>query len=716
LKQKQQVFTSEHVFLSIILNPSPTSHLIPYFSVPVCMKNFPLYILLALLWYSCGTTQKLKTGDQAFEQKSYAIAVTLYKSEFSTEQVPQFKAQKAFRIGESYRAINNTKEAEKWYNEATKLNYPDAMARYNLALMLMANEKYDAAINEFKTYANEDPQFKMKAFDMVRACENAKRLSQQKTNVVIENPELNTSANEYAPVFYEQKDIIFSSDRGEALGAETYGWTGEKFSDLFISKREKDGSYRSVTRFADNLNTSINEGTPTFNKNFTEMYFTRCGTEGKSKSKRDDYCAVFKSMRDFDGTWSEPEKMLFFSDSVNVGQPFLSPDGKFLLLVTDAPGGYGGKDIWITYPEFDGWGEPQNLGNEINTAGNDMFPHIADDGTLYFASDGHPGMGALDLFSARKDGKAWKEPVNLKPPINSGADDFGIIIEKSKPANADDFVKRVGYFTSSRPNGKGGDDIYKFTERNENIFTLQAFVFEKVFENPNDPNSKVVDFKQIEGAEVSLKKYALALQPVATQKTDKNGMTKFDLEAESDYLVSASKEGYFKKSANTSTKGKKDETKVNVVLQVKIILDKIYEEKEIVIPNIYYDYDKATLRPESETVLDTLITLLQENPTVKLEIGSHTDSRGSDSYNEKLSQGRAESVVRYLISKGIVLERLTAKGYGETKLVNHCANNVKCTEEEHQQNRRTTFKVLAEKFIIESVTPDDIKVDKKPGE
>jgi outer membrane protein OmpA-like peptidoglycan-associated protein/tetratricopeptide (TPR) repeat protein len=677
------------------------------------MKKFFLYIIpAAILWHSCGSTQKIKTGDQAFEQKSYAIAVTLYKSEFNTEQSPQMKAQKAFRIGESYRAMNNTKEAEKWYNEAVKLNYPDPMARYNLALMLMANEKYDAAISEFKVYGNEDPQNKFKAFDMVRACENAKRSAQQKTNITITNLDFNSTANEYAPVFYENKDIVFSSDRGEAVGNETYGWTGEKFSDLFISKREKDGSYRSVSRFADNLNTIKNEGTPTFNKNFTEMYFTRCGVQ--IKSKKDDYCAIYRSTREFDGTWNIAEKIPFFSDSVNVGQPCLSPDGKFMLLVSDAPGGYGGKDIWITYLEFDGWGEPQNLGNEINTSGNEMFPYIAEDGTLYFASDGHPGMGGLDLFSARKEGNIWKEPVNLKPPINSGADDFGIIIEKLKPAHADDFVKRIGYFTSSRAGGKGGDDIYKFSERNENIFTLQVFVFEKVFEKPNDPNSKVIDFRQLEGAEVSLKKYALALQPIATLKTDKNGIAKFELDAETDYLISATKDGYFKKSATTTTKGKKDESKVNIVIQVKIVLDKIYEEKEIVIPNIYYDYDKTTLRPESELILDTLVALLQENPTIKLEIGSHTDSRGSDSYNEKLSQGRAESVVRYLISKGIDLNRVSAKGYGESRLVNHCANNVKCTEEEHQQNRRTTFKVLSEKFIIESVTPSEIKVDKKP--
>lgn len=675
---------------------------------------FTVIGISAFLLYSCGVSQKLKTGDQAFEQKSYAVAATLYKSEFNTEHAPQIKAYKAFRIAESYRLLNNTREAEKWYNEAVRLGYPNSLARYYLALMLMANEKYDAAINEFKSYANEDPINKLKAFDMIRACENAKRLLQQKTNITIENLEINTSANEYHPVFYEKnRDIIFSSDRGDALGTEIYGWTGEKYSDLFISKREKDGTYRTVVRFTDNLNTARNEGTPTFNRSYTEMYFTRCGTEGKSKNKGDDFCAIYKSLRDFDGSWGMPEKVTFFSDTVNVGQPFLSPDGKYLIITSDAPGGYGGKDLWICYPEFDGWSEPQNLGNEINTAGNEMFPYVAEDGTLYFASDGHPGMGALDIFSARREGQLWKQPVNLKPPINSGADDFALIIEKTKPSHADDFIKRIGYFTSSRQGGKGGDDIYKFVEQNENIYTLQVYVFEKVFEKPGDPNSKVVDFKEIEGVDVTLKKYSLALQPLATQKTDKNGMTRFELEPETDYLVSAFKEGYFKKSANTTTKGKKDETKVNIILQVKMILDKIYEEKEIVIPNIYYDYDKTTLRPESEIVLDTLVALLLENPTVKLEIGSHTDSRGSDSYNEKLSQGRAESVVRYLISKGIDINRLIAKGYGESRLVNHCGNNVKCSEEEHQQNRRTTFKVLSEKFIIESVTPTEIKVDRK---
>jgi peptidoglycan-associated lipoprotein len=677
-------------------------------------NTFCYFILLiaVIAVSSCSSTQKLKTGDQAFEQKSYAVAAGLYKSEYSVEQVPQFKAQKAFRIGESYRLINNTKDAEKWYFEATKLQYPDAMARYYLATMLMANEKYEAAINEFKTYGNEDPSNKMKAFEMVRACENARRLMQQKTNVVIENLDINTASNEYAPVFYLGKDLVFSSDRGDALGSETYGWTGEKYSDLFLSRREKDGSYKSISNFSDFINTGRNEGTPTFNKNYTEMYFTRCGVEGKSKSKKDDYCAILKSTRDADDNWSYPEIVPFFSDSVNVGQPYLSPDGKYLLFVaTDAPSGYGGRDIYISYAEWGEWGEPQNLGSVINTSGNEMFPHVADDGTLYFASDGHAGMGGLDIFSAKKDGKIWKDPVNLLPPVNSGADDFGLIIEKSKPADSDDFIKRSGFFTSSRGSGKGGDDLYKFIERNENIFILNVFVFEKVFEVPNDPNSKVIDFRQVESADVELKKYGLALQPAGSKKTDKNGMAKFELEAETDYFLAATKEGYFKKSANTTTKGKKDESKVNIVVQVKIVLEKIYEEKEIVIPNIYYDYDKTTLRPESETILDTLIQLLEENPTVKLEIGSHTDSRGSKEYNEKLSLGRAESVVKYLISKGVNLNRLTAKGYGENNPVNKCVDGVKCTEEEYQENRRTTFKVLAEKFIIESVKPDEIRLD-----
>lgn len=663
------------------------------------------------MWGACATTQKLKTGDQAFEQKSYAIAAALYKSEYSTEPVEQYKAQKSFRIGESYRALNNTKDAEKWYAEALKLNYPDVITRFHYANMLMANEKYDQAITEFKKYANEDPINKLNAFEKVKSCEKAKSLLAKKSNIELENLAINSSANEYAPVFFENKELIFSSDRTDALGTETFGWTGEKYSDLFISVKEDDGSYKKLVPFGTNINTGRNEGTPTFGKNFTEMYFTRCGTEIKSKSKRDDYCTIFKSYRDFDGLWSEPEKLIFFSDTVNVGQPFVSPDDKFLLLTSDAPGGYGGKDIWICYPEYEGWGDPVNLGSAINTSGNEMFPHVGTDGTLYFSSDGHPGLGALDIFAARKDGNVWKDPTNLKPPINSGADDFAMIIEKSKPENSEDLIKQSGYFTSTRTGGNGGDDIYKFIERNENIFTLNALVFEKVYENPNDPNSKVLDFKQVVGADVTLKKYSLALKPVATVKTDKNGIARFDLEAENDYLVTAEKEGYFKRSENTTTKGKGDLSKVNITIQVKIILEKIYEEKEITLSNIYYDYDKTNLRTASEQVLDTLIALLEENPTVKLEIGSHTDSRGSKNYNDVLSQGRAESVVKYLISKGIHFNRLTAKGYGESKLVNRCADNVNCSEEEHQENRRTTFKVLSEKFVIESVQPEKIKTE-----
>ena len=404
----------------------------------------------------------------------------------------------------------------------------------------------------------------------------------------------------------------------------------------------------------------------------------------------------------------------FFADTINFGNPYLSKDGNMILMASDALNGYGGKDLYVSYWEQGTWGEPKNLGSNINTKGDDMFPWLDEEGTLYFASNGHPGMGGLDIFSAEKDGKIWKDPVNLKPPINSGADDFAIVFDKIKPKDENDAVRSSGFFSSSREGGKGADDLYRFVLANKNIFLLDGIVLEKIFEDPSDPNSPVVDFQPVENAHLSLKKYDRGFKVVDTISSSKFGKFQMDLDAESNYSLFTEKEGFFNKSMEVSSKGLKDPKNVLITIKVRVLLERIYEEKEIILSNIYYDYDKTTLRDESKIVLDTLWGMLETNPDIFVEIGSHTDSRGSNSYNEVLSQGRAESVVKYLIQKGIDFKRLGAKGYGETKLINHCADDVECTEEEHQENRRTTFKVVSEDMIINSIRPEDVRVDPAP--
>ncbi|MDX2001926.1 MAG: OmpA family protein [Chitinophagales bacterium] len=673
--------------------------------------NALVYTLVGvLLFVSCSTTSKIKTADQAFNMKSYSIAATMFKTEYGAEDEPKKKAEKAFKAAESYRFNNQPKEAEKWYEEAVRLGY-DPVATLNYALVLKSNEKYQRAIEQFTNYAKLDPFNKQRALDEIKSCQLALKWQKEKDNIELVNLKaINSNANDYGPVFDQSRNIIFTSDRVESTGNDTYGWTGEKYMDLFLAKRETDGAYTSLVPFSTAINSGANDGVPSFTADNSEMYFTRCGSQGKE----DDFCGLFYSSIQSLGGWSDPQPLKFFDiDTINVGQPFVFRDGSALLFASNAPGGYGGKDLYIVRRTPEGWTKPVNLGTAINTAGDEMFPYLDEEGTLYFASSGLPGLGGLDIFAAAKKGDEWTEPQNLKLPINSGSDDFGLIMEKIKPANANDPVRQIGYFTSNRPGGLGKDDIYQFTLSNENLYVMDGIVLEKIFADPKNPNSKVIDFKPIDSATVTLFKLENGMKDMGSVYTDKNGKFKYDLEKNSNYSVSGKKDGFLKRTVDATTKGKRDLKNTVITVKVRILLERIYEEKDITIPNIYYDYDSTALRKESEVVLDTIVNMMKDNPEIKVQIGSHTDSRGSDEYNAVLSQGRAESVVRYLISKGINPQRLTAKGYGESMLINKCANDVTCTEEEHQENRRTTFRILSEKFIIESITPENIPVDEK---
>jgi peptidoglycan-associated lipoprotein len=405
-------------------------------------------------------------------------------------------------------------------------------------------------------------------------------------------------------------------------------------------------------------------------------------------------------------SWVEPEKLKLFADTINVGHPSLSPDGKMLVVASDAANGFGGKDLYYFLKTDTGWSAPYNLGTNINTKGDEVFPWLDEKGNLYYASNGLPGMGSLDIFRAVREKKGWKEPTNLEAPINSGADDFGYIIEKYKPTSINDEVLKAGYFSSNRAGGKGSDDIYSFSERWVNYFVLNGLVQEKSYLQADNPDSELKGMKAIDKVMLVIKSDVDSITLVSNAA----GIFTTPLKTETDYKLTAYKPGYFSNTGTFSTNGKRNQDSTYIYIPTAIELNRIFPQKEIVIPNIYYDYNKATLRDESKLVLDSILIFFSDNKDLAIEIGSHTDSRGSDSYNEKLSQARAQSVVDYLILKGVEQSRLTAKGYGETKLTNQCANGVECTEEEHQKNRRTTFRILGSSKVIESTTPEDIKV------
>jgi outer membrane protein OmpA-like peptidoglycan-associated protein len=302
----------------------------------------------------------------------------------------------------------------------------------------------------------------------------------------------------------------------------------------------------------------------------------------------------------------------------------------------------------------------------------------------------------------------------MKYPVNSGGDDFGWIFEKVNPLDKYK-IKSQGYFVSNRPGGKGHDDIYRFVEQKVKVYLVKGDVVEKKFEREGDPNSRIIGYTPLPRVEVSWvvsdSSGNIISKAQQTVKSDTTGSFRFIADAEKIYRISAARTDYFSKSEQASTMGFLTIEKDTITATVRIILDRIYKDVQVNISNIYYDYNKANIRADAALVLDTLVTLLKENPTVKVEIGSHTDSRGKDAYNMRLSQSRAQSVVDYLIKNGIDAQRLTAKGYGESQLTNDCDDGKKCTEEQHQANRRTTFKVLSEAFSIESKEPEKIIQD-----
>lgn len=368
----------------------------------------------------------------------------------------------------------------------------------------------------------------------------------------------------------------------------------------------------------------------------------------------------------------------------------------------------------LTKIEDGSWGNPQNLGPGINTPGDEEFPQLNTDGKLYFASNGQEGMGGFDIFSAAKLNKQWSNVQNLRAPINSGADDFALVFDKVKPEDQYK-IKSQGYFVSNRPGGKGKDDIYFFVEEKAKVFLVKGDVVEKRFEKAGDPNSNVVGFTAMPSLDVTLQMLDGKGNPVPNSqriiKSDNNGKFQFLVETDRTYKISASKQDYFTRSETASTNDFQKQDKDTVTAPVRLVLDKIYKNVQVNISNIYYDYNKANIRPDAAKVLDTLVNVLKENPNVKVEIGSHTDSRGKDAYNMRLSQARAQSVVDYLVQHGIDSTLLGAKGYGETQPVNKCTNGVKCTEEEFQANRRTTFKVTSAEFTIQSIVPEKIVQD-----
>ena len=673
-------------------------------------KTVLCYFMLLLL-SACSYTLKIKDGATAYERKQFAIAAPLLEKEFGRAKTRKEKGQLAYLLGDSYRRIGQDEKSLSWFEAAYSNNF-GADALKAQAFTLKKLERYAAARDVFKNLGIEigSPYEYRKEITAATIAEGW--LKERPNNGwSMEAVPFNSAQNDFAPVFFPDGRLVFTSDRNMIVGKENYRWTGNKFMDIFIAEPKS----ASPQTFESQWNTAGNEGTPCFNKTATEAFFVRAAGAYKGD---DAFCKIYFSDKNrTDALWSVPVPLPFQKEKINYFHPALSADGNTLYYACNDPEGWGGFDLWSAQrnPKTEtGWDEPKLLPRSVNTLSNELFPSFDAD-TLYFASDGHTGMGGLDVFRTYKSEKnAWSPPQNLKSPINSGADDFSFIVENGKlktesekPSKPGDFIK-AGYFTSNRPleSAKGGDDIYRFEQRvpppkPPKVDTvppkplvykivLEGYVLEKIYSDPANPNSKILGRKPLTGATIQAE--WSGKKQLFTVKED--GFFKMELAENTDYNFNATLAGYLANSAKFSTKGiAKDPTNPVQTFEIEIVLDQIFRNREIVLENIYYDYDKWDIRPDAEPTLNRLAEVLRQNADIRIQLGSHTDCRGNDAYNQSLSQRRAESAVNYLISKGIDASRLSAKGYGESQPADLCSCS-SCSEAQHQINRRTTFKVV----------------------
>jgi peptidoglycan-associated lipoprotein len=667
------------------------------------MRLFFIVIFGAAMCFShmnCSYTIKVKDGPTAYGRKYYAQAAPMLEKEYRKLDSRVEKGKKAFMIGECYRNTGQPEAAIKWYQVAYDNSYgPEALKER--AYMLKQTEQYTEALTAFKQLGQEiGSQYEYRR--QITACTIAdgwKKVSDL-SEWKVEQSRFNSTANDFSATLAPDGRVMFSSDRALSTGKKNYLWTERPYLDIYIV----DPEGASPQLFDLGLSTAAHESHLTLHPNGQEAWF--CRSE-QAAPGADHYMRIFHTRR-ADGRWTEPEAMTWQKERTNYIHPCLSPDGKTLYFST-TDGLQGGYDICYSVLEKNEWTEPKALPRVINTTGNDVFP-VWNGDTLYFSSTEHTGMGGLDIFKTwRMADKSWAPPINLKYPINSGSDDFGYCIVKQATTTPTTEGAEIasGFFSSNRPGGKGHDDIYAFVQKVpkskppvvvlDTVPTVQprgkiildVFVLEKILADAKNPNSAVLGRKPLVGAQLTITQQG---KQISTE-TLKEGTYSRELAPEQNLEFRATSEGFLAGTGRISTAGFAKDNATDQRLELEIVLDRIYKNQEIVLENIYYDYDRAEIRLDAEPALRRLSETLEQNPSIKIQLGSHTDCRGNDRYNQDLSQRRAQSVVNYLIAKGIDPSRLSAVGYGEAAPVATCSCQT-CTEGEHQLNRRTTFRIV----------------------
>ncbi len=664
------------------------------------MKNFRIIYLLVLLLVAPAShmdaqrrNNRVDRADLAYNAGEYTTAIDLYKKAYNKANNNETRAEIMFKMAECYRITNDTRRAELRYRQAIQKDYQDPIVYLRYAHVLKMNEDYEDALEQYKKFKELVPG-DPRGQNGIVSCDLAIKWRDNPTGYEIENMRFfNSRASDFSPAFArdDYTMVYFTSTRDESTGNDIHGATGQNFADIYMSFQDRKGKWSTPVPLSENINSEFEDGTSCISADYNTLYFTRC----KVNKNKNFGCQIYTSNRTGD-SWSEPQMVQLLEDSLVAAHPALSPDQLTLYFVSDMPGGYGDKDIWKVTRANEGaeWEEPENLGEVINTMGNEVFPFVHADGTLYFSSDGHIGMGGLDIFKATETEDGSYKIENMKVPINSAADDFGIVFE--------DEAER-GYFSSARK-GRGNDEIY--------LFVLPPLKFSVEGEVRDEKTDELL-------ADAVVKSIGSDGSQLETT-TGEDGFFKFMLKPSTDYVFIASLEGYLNGKERETTRGLEESKDFTTT----IYLASIEKPIELSNSNVFYDFARWELRPEAMVSLDDLIETLNDNPNVTIELMSHTDSRGSDQDNIELSQKRAQSVVDYLIQKGISPDRLSAKGYGESRpkvvtsriheqyeflpegatLTEQFINRLPTEEQReiaHQLNRRTEFQVLTTDYNLE---------------
>lgn len=599
-------------------------------------RHIPLLLIAGLLLgvTSACKTVKLKDAEEKQRLGEYYAAAAMYRKLYTKSKPTQrdLRAYIAYRMGYCNQRANNTGRATSAYLNAERYDYPDSLLPFHLGQVCQKEGRYDEAVKYYREYLAQAPT-DLRAVRAIEGCDSAKSWREHPTLYQVARMErFNSRRSECCPMYYGDKydQLYFNSTRGIVHKDSLNAITGLKNNAFFLVKKDENGAWQKPKEVDDPVASEYDQGTPSFSKDGNTMYYTYCAVDATEPRTAEIYLSTRSG-----AAWSKGQRADIIKDSLTLlAHPAASPDGKYLYFVADAVGGYGGKDIFRTrLIGASDFGGIENLGPEINTDGDELFPYVRDSVTLYFASDGHPGMGGLDLFKATQDSAGHWHVTNMRAPINSQGDDFGITFEGRRER---------GFFSSNRGDARGWDHIYSFEYP-----TFMVKIDGRVSDVDEVPvKDAVVRIVGRDGMNVKVPAKA-------------DGSYRVELARDIRYVMMASAPGFLNQNFELKTSDEeKDET-----YYVDFFLSPV--DKPVVVENIFYDFDRATLRPESKEALDKLIKLLNENPNVTIELGAHTDRKGSNEYNEGLAQRRAQSVVDYLIAAGIDTARLTAKGYGE---------------------------------------------------